>query len=311
MSSSDNETSTDYDSDEYTSSDEVNDDYGEIKTYGEYVSDDEDADFSDEIIDKMALSFINSMNLPFMITKRQSRSNLPRVVWDRVLSILRENFNNDKYLAALCNMMHTNTKNVKDLNRIIDSIKLFQRPVELAKYDKYRYPKDVETMSLESVQLSANNRDYYDMSEIDYMKITCRDMIVKRVFESVSHTIIPDIRNPCHLWGCMSNAIIDVAIKSHVALMSDTNYMDNFVKLVKFTASTNSEFYYEKYGYMKIIMRDNKTWKMCKYRIPMPYLFKIERLLKIMGFPSIATKYIREYLERTWFRKEIRWKYLF
>ncbi len=188
MSSSDNETSTDYDSDEYTSSDEVNDDYGEIKTYGEYVSDDEDADFSDEIIDKMALSFINSMNLPFMITKRQSRSNLPRVVWDRVLSILRENFNNDKYLAALCNMMHTNTKNVKDLNRIIDSIKLFQRPVELAKYDKYRYPKDVETMSLESVQLSANNRDYYDMSEIDYMKITCRDMIVKRVFESVSCT---------------------------------------------------------------------------------------------------------------------------
>lgn len=54
MSSSDEETYTDY------TSNDVSIDYNEIKTYGEYVSDDEDTGISDEMIDKMAFSFINS-----------------------------------------------------------------------------------------------------------------------------------------------------------------------------------------------------------------------------------------------------------
>lgn len=305
MSSSDEETYTDY------TSDNVSIDYNEIKTYGEHVSDDEDTGISDEMIDKMAFSFINSKNLPFMMVERQNRSDLPRVVWNRVLSILKENFNSDKYLAALCNLMDTNTKNVKDLNRIIDCMKLFQRPPELAKYDKYRYLDDIEIIPLEKIKLSTDNRDCYDMSELDYMKITCRDMAVKRIFESVSYTVIPDMRNPCHLWGHISSAITDVAIKSNRAMMSDESYLCKFVKFIKFSVAVNSSNYYEKYGHMKIIMRDNKTWKMCKYRIPTPYLFRMERTLKIIGFPSIAAKYIREYLERTWFKEEIRWKYLF
>lgn len=311
MSSSDNETSTDYDTEEFINSDESAKEYDEIKTYGEYVSDDDDEDISDELIDKMAISFINSWNLPFMMVERQNRSDLPRAVWNRVLSILGENFNGDKYLAALCNLMDISTKYAKDLNRMIDSIKLFQRPIELAKYDKYRYLNDIYTMPLEKIKLSADCRNRYDMSELDYIGITCRDMVVKRVFESVSYTVIPDIRNPCHLWGHISSAIIDVAIKSDMATMSNEEYLYNFVKFIKFSASVNSSNYYEKYGYMKIIMRDNKTWKVCKYSIPTPYLFRMERTLKIIGFPSIAAKYIREYLERTWFKKEIRWKYLF
>lgn len=305
MSSSDEETYTDY------TSNDVSIDYNEIKTYGEYVSDDEDTGISDEMIDKMAFSFINSKNLPFMIVERQNRSDLPRVVWNRVLSILKENFNSDKYLAALCNLMDTNTKNVKDLNRIIDCMKLFQRPLELTKYDKYRYQKDVEIMPIENIKLTSDDRDEYDMSELDYMTMTCRDMIVKRVFESVSHTIIPDTRNPCHLWGCIPNAIIEVAIKSDREMMYDAKYLYKFVRFIKFSATVHSSNYYEKYKHMKIIMRDSKTWKMCKYRIPTPYLFRMERTLKIIGFPSIAAKYIREYLERTWFKEEIRWKYLF
>lgn len=298
--SSDNETtSTDesYDWSDYA-------EYDEEETYGNHISDEEDikdidvVDYDD--LTSVAYEYIDNIRFVFSRRNLESIDKLPRILWNRIFNILKDNFNNSEYNIVLCNLMHMAVSRNKKINRTIDCIGLFRRPEELAKYDKYRYFEDVEIMNLSQLKLADNYKDRYDMGHIDYMCTACRDIIVKRVFDSVGYSVIPNMRNPCHLWGHISLASIKVAIEITVSKLSNNTFLNNFVKFMEFFSLTHNDSYHEKYDQIRTIMRDNKTWKLCKNLVHIPYLFRIEKTLKELGFPSIATRYIREYLERTW-----------
>ncbi len=299
--SSDNETtSTDESYDWETSEESTLIDSSEIETYEEHVSYEENDIPPIDIIEKEALEYIEHIAGRFTYLHRKyiQLDDLPRYLWNAVLKILRDNFNNSDYNIVLCKLMNHNIG--KKINRVFECIELFLRPKELAKYDKYRYLHCAEIVNINKLKLTNANRDKYDMSHNDYMKIHCRDIIVKRIFDSVNYSVIPDMENPCHLWGCIPTVAVNVAIETTLLKLSNDIFLNNLVKFMEFFSFVSSNSYYENYKYIRIIMRDNKTWKICKNLFSMPYLFRMEKTLKELGFPSVATRYIREYLERTW-----------
>src|SRR6185369_4478991 len=168
-----------------------------VKLYGNYSSDEEDIDISETEIEKQAADYIEYISGRFMYKDRRKIGidELPRIIWDEVLWILRVNFNNPDYNITLCRLIDTYSRNKTKINRTIDCFSLFKAPSDPC--NKFRYLHEIETSDISRLAIKNDIIDRRtEETEFTATIIFCRDIIVRRLFEYISFCPKFDINNP-------------------------------------------------------------------------------------------------------------------
>src|SRR6185369_13801789 len=95
-------------------------------------------------------------------------------------------------------------------------------------------------------------------------------------------------------------ALVEMCFKLNADDVYDTDKMKKLSVYSEFCSNIHDIDYYTTYTKVKGLLNYRKMFNLYEKYLPMPYLYRMEKTLIQIGFPTVAAAFIHEYLRDTW-----------